>query len=164
MQDNKNLPMENSELNSKTNNLIKQQESQKVQTNQLEQYIRSSWMIEIAGILYRKEENYIQLISKLAELAEITNFNKNQIDLVHRASTKPTALIIILFNKKSDRINFYNQRKKRKKLRSEQFQIGTDNGNDNEEGSSNYIYMATTFNNSQQSVQKIKIILLEAIK
>ena len=90
-------------------------------------------MIEIAGIPYRKEENYIQLISKLAELAEITNFNKNQIDLVHRTSAKPTAPIIILFNKKSDRINFYNQRKKRKKFRSEQFQIGTDNGNDNEE-------------------------------
>ena len=149
MQDNKNLPMENSELNSKINNLIEQQESQKVQTNQLEQYIRSSWMIEIAGIPYRKEENYIQLISKLAELAEITNFNKNQIDLVHRTSAKPTALMIILFNKKSDRINFYNQRKKIKKFRSEQFQIGTDNGNDNEEGSSNYIYMATTFNTSQ---------------
>ena len=31
MQDNENLPMENSELNSKINNLIKQQESQKVQ-------------------------------------------------------------------------------------------------------------------------------------
>ena len=31
MQDNKNLPMENSELNSKINNLIEQQESQKVQ-------------------------------------------------------------------------------------------------------------------------------------
>ena len=41
MQDIKKLLMENSELNSKINN-IEQQESQKMQTNQLGQYIRSS--------------------------------------------------------------------------------------------------------------------------
>ena len=34
MQENKKLPIENSELNSKINNLIEKQESQKVQTNQ----------------------------------------------------------------------------------------------------------------------------------
>ena len=106
MQDNKKWSVENSELNSKINNLIEQQESQKVQTSQLGQYTRVSWMIEIAGIPYHREENCIQLISKLAELAESTNFNKNQIDLPHRNSTKPTVPIIILFNKKSDRINF----------------------------------------------------------
>ena len=106
MQDNKKWSVENSELNSKINNLIEQQESQKVQTSQLGQYTRVSWMIEIAGISYHREENYIQLISKLAELAESTNFNKNQIDLPHRNSTKPTVPTIILFNKKSDRINF----------------------------------------------------------
>ena len=57
----------------------------KVQTNHLGWYIRSLWMIEIACIPYHKEEKCIQLISKLAELAEITNFNKNQIEL-HRTS------------------------------------------------------------------------------
>ena len=41
MQDNKKLLIENSELNSKINN-IEQQESQKMQTNQLGKYIRSS--------------------------------------------------------------------------------------------------------------------------
>ena len=41
LQDNKKLLMEISELNSKINN-IEQQESQKMQTNQLGQYIRSS--------------------------------------------------------------------------------------------------------------------------
>ena len=99
MQDNKKLLMENSELNSKINN-IEQQESQKMQTNQLGQYIRSSQVIEIAGIPYHKEKNCIQLISKLAEFAEIANFNKNQINLAQRISTKTTASIIILFNKK----------------------------------------------------------------
>ena len=95
-----------------------------MQTNHLGWYIRSSWMIEIVGIPYHKE-NCIQLISKLAELMEITNFNKNQTDLAHRISTKTTAPITILFHKKSDRINFCNERKKIK-LRSGYFQIGID--------------------------------------
>ena len=97
-------------------------------------------MIEIAGTTYHKEENCIQLISKLADLVEIINFNKNQIDLKQRTSNKTAAPIIILFNKKTNRISFYNQRKKIKKLRSGHFQIGTDTGSDDEERG-NYIYM-----------------------
>ena len=62
-------------------------------------------MIEIASISYHKEKYCIQLISKLAELAEVTNFNKNQIDLAHKTSTKATAPIIILFKQKES----YNQ-------------------------------------------------------
>ena len=88
-------------------------------------------MIEIAGIPHHKQ-NCIQLIPKLAEPVEITNFNKNQTDLAHRTSTKTTAPITILFHKKSDRISFYNQRKKIK-LRSGYFQIGIDTGSDNED-------------------------------
>ena len=123
----------------------------KVQTNHLGWYIGSLWMIEIAGIPYDKEEKCIQLIiSKLAELVEITNFNKNQIDLAHRTSTNTTAPVIMLvFNKKSDRINFYNQREKIKKLKSGHFQIGTDTGSDDEERG-NYIYMNESFDTYQQ--------------
>ena len=101
-----------------------------MQTNHLGWYIRSSWMIEIAGIPHHKQ-NCIQLIPKLAEPVEITNFNKNQTDLAHRTSTKTTAPITILFHKKSDRISLYNQRKKIK-LRSGYFQIGIDTGSDDE--------------------------------
>ena len=122
----------------------------KVQTNHLGWYIGSLWMIEIAGIPYDKEEKCIQLIiSKLAELVEITNFNKNQIDLAHRTSTNTTAPVIMLFNKKSDRINFYNQREKIKKSKSGHFQIGTDTGSDDEERG-NYIYMNESFDTYQQ--------------
>ena len=122
----------------------------KVQTNHLGWYIGSLWMIEIAGMPYDKEEKCIQLIiSKLAELVEITNFNKNQIDLGHRTSTNTTAPVIMLFNKKSDRINFYNQREKIKKLKSGHFQIGTDTGSDDEERG-NYIYMNESFDTYQQ--------------
>ena len=71
---------------------------------------------------------------------EITNFNKNQIDLAHTTSTKTTAPIIISFNKKSDRVIFYNQRKKIKKLRSGHFQIDTETGSNDEERGI-YIYM-----------------------
>ena len=110
MQEYKKLFMKNWELNSQINNLIEQQESQKkrtkTQTNQTRAVYRSSWMIEIASISNHKEKNCIQLISELAELAEIINFSKNQIDLAHRTSNKPTAPLIILFNKKSDQINF----------------------------------------------------------
>ena len=60
---------------------------------------------------------------------------------MHIISTKTTAPIIILFNKKSDRINFYNERKKIKKLRVGNFQIGTDTDSDDEEGRGNYINM-----------------------
>ena len=122
----------------------------KVQTNHLGWYIGSLWMIEIAGIPYDKEEKCIQLIiPKLAELVEITNFNKNQIDLAHRTSTNTTAPVIMLFNKTSDRINFYNQREKIKKLKSGHFQIGTDTGSDDEERG-NYIYMNESFDTYQQ--------------
>ena len=112
-----------------------------MQTNQLGWCIRSSWMTEIAGTPYHKEENCIQLICKLAELVKIINFNKNQIDLKQRTPTKTAAPIIILFNKKIDRISSYNQRKKIKKLRSGHFQIGTDTGSDDEEERGSYIYM-----------------------
>ena len=98
-------------------------------------------MIKVAGIPYHKKENCIQLISKLGELVVITNFNKNQIDLAHRTSTKTTAPIIILFNNKSGRINFYNHWKKIKKLRSGHFQTGKDTGSDDEEERGNYICM-----------------------
>ena len=43
---------------------------------------------------------------------KIINFNKNQIDQKQRTSTKTDAPVIILFNKKTNRISFYNQRKK----------------------------------------------------
>ena len=82
--------IENTELNCKINNLIERQESQKLQAKQLWQYIRSSWMIEIADISFQKEENCIQLISKLAELSEITN------QIKYQKSNRPSAY------------NFYN--------------------------------------------------------
>ena len=98
-------------------------------------------MIDIAGTPYHKEENCIQLTSKLAELVEIIDFSKNQIDQKQRTSTKTDAPVIILFNKKTNRISFYNQRKKIKKLGPGHFQVGTDTGSGDEEERGNYINM-----------------------
>ena len=108
-------------------------------------------MIEIAGIPYHKEENCTKIIPKLAEPAEFTNLKKNQTDLSQRTSTKATAPLVILFNKKNDRIDFYNQRKNIKKLRSGHFQIDT--GSD-DEGSSNYIYMNESLRPTKRKLLK----------
>ena len=57
-------------------------------------------MLEVSGIPYQKSEKCQQLIGKLAELTNITNFHVAQIDVSHRTSTRGNAPIIILFNKK----------------------------------------------------------------
>ena len=48
--------------------------------------MRSSWMLEVSGIPYQKNENSQQLIKKLVELTNITNFHVAQIDVLHRTS------------------------------------------------------------------------------
>ena len=45
-------------------------------------------------------------------VAGICNFDVSQIDIAHRVSEKGTALIIVLFNRKTDRTNCYRQKKK----------------------------------------------------
>ena len=61
------------------------------------------------------------IICKLASLAKMQDFSKDQIDVAHRTSSKSTAPIIVLFCKKNDRNNFYEQKYKLKTLRSNQF-------------------------------------------
>ena len=51
-----------------------------------------------------------------ADLAKIDNFHRNQIDVAHRTSKNKMASIIVLFHKKSDRQNFYFQKKKISKV------------------------------------------------
>ena len=43
-------------------------------------------------------------------VAGICNFDVSQIDIAHRVSEKGTAPIIVLFNRKADRTNFYRQK------------------------------------------------------
>ena len=73
-------------------------------------------MLEISGMLFTDTEDCRDLITKLVVLANITRFNISQIDMIHRTSKKSTAPIIVLFTRKTDRLNFYNQQHKVKGL------------------------------------------------
>ena len=75
-------------------------------------------MLELSGITRQDDENAIDLFNKAAVVAGICNFDVSQIDIAHRVSEKGTAPIIVLFNRKADRTNFYRQKKKLFKVRA----------------------------------------------
>ena len=87
-------------------------------TKQLAQYNRSSFMLELSGIPRQDDENAIDLVSKISVAAGICYFDVSQIDIAHRVSEKGTAPILVLFNRKTDRTNFYRQKKKLFKVRA----------------------------------------------
>ena len=86
------------------------QEENEINLNKLAQYHRSSCMLEISGIPRRKQEDAIKLVEKVAQKAKIKDFHREQI-VAHRTSASSSAPIIILFNKKLDRNNFFKQKK-----------------------------------------------------
>ena len=55
-------------------------------------------------------------------LTKITGFETTQVDVAHRTFKRENIPIIMLFNKKSDRTNFFNQKKKFHNLQAHQFQ------------------------------------------
>ena len=55
----------------------------KLSTNQLEQFNRSSFMLEISGIPRRKNEDDIELLKIVAGEADIIGFEQNQVDADH---------------------------------------------------------------------------------
>ena len=75
-------------------------------------------MLELSGIPRQDDENAIDLVNKTAVVAGKCNFDVNQIDIAHRVSEKGAAPIIVLFNRKADRANFYRQKKKLFKVRA----------------------------------------------
>ena len=113
---NKKMHLENQRLNVDIKDLKTQLQQSKDELNLHSQYIRSSWMVEISGILVKKDENLYNIISKIIDLAGIENFSVDQIVIAHRTSTNHFAPIIILFKRKRDRINFYSQKGKLRKL------------------------------------------------
>ena len=98
-----------------------QLEAAKQQIHSNAQYIHSSWMLEISGILFSKDEDTKGIICKLAGLAKLLNFTSDQINVAHRASPKLMAPIIALFHKNSNPNNFFQQKHKVKTLSSSQF-------------------------------------------
>ena len=63
-------------------------------------------------------KNVSNIIQKIVMLTKITDFDITQVDLVHRRSKRQNSPIIMLFNKKSDRTNFFKQKKEISQLTS----------------------------------------------
>ena len=57
-------------------------------------------------------ENCLEIINKVGRMADMEDNEFGQADIAHRTSKKKTSPIIILSYKKSDRQNFYKQKKK----------------------------------------------------
>ena len=109
MNDNKNLFKENQRLSSNINILTESLTSEKIKLNQLAQYTRSSLMVELSGIPHQRGEDVIDLTGTVVEAANITGYDPNQIDIAHRTSSRSTAPIIIMFDRKRDRNNSSNE-------------------------------------------------------
>ena len=125
--------------------------------------MRSSWMLEVSGIPYRKNEDCQQLIQKIVELTNITNFHVAQIDVLHRTSTRENAQIIILFNKKRDGMNFFRQSHKLKSVAESQFVEACESNEDREgtlirntpkEQQQRFIYLNESFSQENRKLLK----------
>ena len=100
---NNHLKEENALLNSTIKNVRLELETVKENENENVQYIRSSFMLELSNIpVQGKNENSVEIACKVADLAKIDNFHRNQIDVAHQTSKNKMASIIVLFHKKSD--------------------------------------------------------------
>ena len=149
IKDNKKLFSENQRLHNEIKALYQSQEENQTEINKLAQYNRSSFMLELSGIPRQDDENAIDLVNKNAVVAGICNFDVSQIDIAHRVSQKGTAPIIFLFNRKTDRANFYIQKKKLFKVRANHI-VKPNNNEDHSESEvclpglereNSYIYM-----------------------
>ena len=129
--DNKKLHLENKRLNQEIDETITRQEETEVKINQLAQYNRSSFMLEISGIPLKKSEDAVKLIEDVAIKVKIKNFDREQIDVAHGTSKKNTAPIIILFKTKNDRNKFYKQKKNIFSVSAEQFVESNTNNEEN---------------------------------
>ena len=75
----------------------------------------------------------VKLIEKVAIKAKTINFNTEQIDVAHRTSRKATTPIIVLFKTKSDRNNFFKQKRNIFSVSAEQIvQYSNDTDDDGE--------------------------------
>ena len=125
---NNHLKEENALLNSTIKSVRLELETVKEKENENAQYIRSSFMLELSNIpVQGNNENSVEIICKVADLVKINNFHRNQINVAHRTSKNKMASIIVLFLKKSDRQNFYSQRKKISKVHVKLLSMEEDN-------------------------------------
>lgn len=76
------------------------------------QYHRFPNMVKTAGIPKTTGKDLIKIIDRMATKSGITHFDVGQINVVRRTSPTESAPINIFFLKKSERMNFYYQKKR----------------------------------------------------
>ena len=105
---NSHLKEENALLNLTIKNVRLDLETVKEKENENTQYIRSSFMLQSSNIpVQSKSEISVEIVYKVAELVNIDNNRRNQIDVAHRTSKNKVASIIVSFYKKIDGQNFH---------------------------------------------------------
>ena len=96
------------QLKREINTLRKEMVEECAKRNEDAQYLRSN-MVEISGIPAMENESEAQsidLVAKVAHLADFRDFDKRQIDVAHRINPKANASVIVLFKHRSFRNNF----------------------------------------------------------
>ena len=86
--------------------------TQQININSLEQYGRRN-MLEINNIPVKDNENLKSIITAIASAMNLEEFNYNaDIDIAHRIQSKlPISPIIVLFNNRTRRNEYYQKRK-----------------------------------------------------
>ena len=118
-----NLEVENKNMKARMDQMENDFVNEKIIRNKESQYHRSSVNLKILGIPSQPGENSynntsnkatVQVVSKLAEVANIAGFESNQIDVCHRLGSDNYGPIIVRFTKKDDRYSFFKQKSKLK--------------------------------------------------
>ena len=74
-------------MTTKINILTESLTSKKIKLNQLAQYTSSFRLVEMSGISHQGGVDVIDLIGKTVEVANITGYDPNQINIAHRTSS-----------------------------------------------------------------------------
>ena len=104
--------MENERLNVNPRQIEQKLMENRDAVHELIQYNRSSYMMELSVIPFKKSKNCLLISNKVGRMTHKEDYEPGQVDVAHRTSKKKTAPITILFHKKSDRQNFYKQKVK----------------------------------------------------
>ena len=115
---------ESAELHGKLKRVEHMLQEERIRRIELAQYLRRD-MLELYGIPAKREEDSLQIIEKVARLGKIEKFSPKQIEVAHRVSTKPNAVIIFKFHDRNCRDNSYKQRMKLKALHVKQITSDT---------------------------------------
>ena len=116
------------QMKKEIDNLANELNQERITRNVSEQYQRTSYNVKVCGIPIQPDEEYsdstsnlvtLKVVEKIASVCNFKNFDSKQIDVCHRIGNQVFSPIIIKFFKKSDRFNFFNQKKALFKLKLE---------------------------------------------